>query len=236
MRAGRRRYDFAAPDSDGIGAYLRSVGRPYEHDLLRTLAPLLLRSSAVVDVGANIGNHAVYFAVVRRVRIHAFEPNPEAREWLRRNADANGAGRIVIHEQALSDEAGRASVISTGDLGLTQTVPDEAGEVEVRRLDDFDFPLKPRIALLKIDVEGAEERVLAGAASTIRRHKPLIAVEARDEKERKRIDVMLGQHRYHRMPFSFAHTPTYIYYPSRLYLPVLMASAAIAKTLRRMDR
>jgi FkbM family methyltransferase len=230
VQAGSRCYSFAAPEGDSIGEYMQRFGRPYEYDLLRTLAPFIRHRSVVVDVGANLGSHAVYFALVRGAVVHAYEPNPEARRWLHRNASTNDLGHIFVHEEALSDAPGRAHVLAAEDLGLAQMVTDETGEVEVRRLDDFEFTRQARIVLIKIDVEGAEAKVLEGAKGTVRQHRPLIAVEARDLRAREKIDSSLGSHGYHRFPLSFAYTPTYIYYPHPLYFPVLLASAGIAKT------
>jgi FkbM family methyltransferase len=232
IRSGRHGYAFAAPDGDDIGEFMRSGGHPYEHDLLRTLAPFVRPHAAVVDVGANIGNHALFFAVVREASVHAFEPNPVAREWLRRNMELNRIGHIYVHDQALSDENGRASIVSDGTLGETRAIRDAGGAIEVCRLDDFRFAHEMRIAVLKIDVEGAEEQVLGGADRTIRDHRPLIAVEARDRAARTTLDALLGQYRYRRLPREFAFTPTYVYYPSVFYLPALMVSAAAAKRRR----
>ena len=232
VRSGRHGYAFVAPDGDDIGEFMRSGGHPYEHDLLRTLAPFVRPRSVVVDVGANIGNHALFFAVVLEATVHAFEPNPIAREWLRRNMELNPTGHIYLHDQALSDENGRASIVSDGTLGETRTVRDTGGAIEVCRLDDFRFAREMRIAVLKIDVEGAEEHVLGGADRTIRDHRPLIAVEARDRAARNKLDALLRDHRYRRLPREFAFTPTYVYYPSAFYLPALMVSAVAARRRR----
>ena len=205
IRSGRHRYAFAAPDGDDIGEFMRSGGHPYEHDLLLTLAPFVRSSSVVVDVGANIGNHTLFFAVVREASVHAFEPNPVARGWLLRNVELNQIGHIFVHDQALSDDRGRASIVSDGTLGEARAIRDAEGSIEVCRLDDFGLAREIRISVLKIDVEGVEEQVLGGADRTIREHRPLIAVEARDRVARETLDVLLREYGYRRLRWEFAH-------------------------------
>ena len=49
--------------------------------------------------------------------------------------------------------------------------------VEIRTLDSYDFP---DVSMIKIDVEGHEEAVVAGAAETIRRCRPSLIIESED--------------------------------------------------------
>jgi hypothetical protein len=58
-------------------------------------------------------------------------------------------------------------------IGRTEEI-----EVETRRIDDYDFP---DVGFIKIDVEGHELAVLAGAEATVTRHKPTLLVECNDE-------------------------------------------------------
>jgi FkbM family methyltransferase len=135
------------------------------------------RSSAgwlVVDVGANVG-----FFTLRQValgaRVIALEPNPEARARLASTVERN---RLASRVQVLPFAAGRTSgmaELSVGAATVTGTVlvgvtPAERDRfsVEVRALDDI-LAAEPHVDLLKIDTEGAEVEVLAGAAATLQR-------------------------------------------------------------------
>lgn len=231
VQAGRHSYRQVIPDGDHIGESVRSSGRPYERDLLRTLAPFVWPSHVVVDVGANIGNHALYFAVARGAFVHAFEPNPESRRYLKESVEASRIRHVMIHSEALSDESGSATLVASEDLGMCRVNTDRAGDVTVRRLDQFMFAPEMRIAVLKIDVEGGEARVLGGASRTIREHRPLVAVEARTAAARRAIADALPDG-YRRLPIRFGWTPTYIYYPTRFYLAPLLAAAICAKAAR----
>lgn len=228
VQAGRHRYELHAPAGDHIGEAIRASGLPYERDLLRVLAPFVRRRTVVVDVGANIGNHALYFAITRGAVVHAFEPNPESRHYLRESLEANRVNHVYIHPEGLSDQQGTASLVGSDDLGMVSLEPDPAGDVHVTSLDDFDFPPQPRIAVLKIDVEGGEAAILDGARKTLAAHRPLIAVEAQTKTHRRGVEAVLPSG-YRRLPIRFGWTPTYVYYPHLLCLPPLLMIGTFAK-------
>ena len=152
------------------GEHLRAI-------LAATLAP----DSACVDVGAHEGS--VLADVVRlapRGRHLAFEPLPALATGLRERFP-----QVDVRAVALSDHHGRepfAHVVTRpGWSGFRErpTPGDDVVEritVEVAPLDDLVDP-GAEIAFVKIDVEGAEEQVLAGAMATIERCRPLIAFE-----------------------------------------------------------
>jgi FkbM family methyltransferase len=222
---GQHRYTISAPEGDWIGETVQRTSRPYEHDLLRVLGPFARRSCLVVDVGANIGNHTLYFAMVRGATVHAFEPNPVTLGYLRSNVEANGLATIHVHEVGLSDQKGRGHITAAEDLGMATIEPNSTGDIELRPLDSYDFPPEPRIAVIKIDVEGGEVKVLEGALKTIRAHRPIIAAEALGGD----VGPMLDALGYRRFPVRFCWTPTYIFYPRLAQLPALALLALRAK-------
>jgi FkbM family methyltransferase len=128
-----------------------------------------LRSNDMfVDVGANIGRYTVLASGVCGARTMAFEPDPGAAEHLRRNIEVNALdGLVEVHEVALGSApgetaftVGRDTVNRVAVLGeaLTRTVP-------MRRLDDI--PGARQATLIKLDVEGYEAEVLAGARDVL---------------------------------------------------------------------
>lgn len=132
----------------------------------------------MIDIGANIGIYAYAFRN-RCSLIHAFEPQPGCVKVLK----ALGSNRIRVHPVALSDVAGMLDLhipVRRGSRldGLASLRPLE-GEVIVERVkvDVLDSYLFADVALLKIDVEGREMKVLGGALETIRRERPLILIE-----------------------------------------------------------
>ena len=69
-------------------------------------------------------------------------------------------------------------------------------EVETRRIDDYDLA---DVGFIKIDVEGHELAVLAGAAATLARHKPNLLIECNDEHQPdavERLGAWLAAHEY----------------------------------------
>jgi FkbM family methyltransferase len=142
----------------------------------------------MLDVGANFGYYAVRCAraVGPSGVVHAFEPDPNARELLSANAAENGLdGRLRIHASAVSDEDRQVAIHlaeETAFSGLTSTGRSATRgvlRITARSLDSFaDEHRIDRVDALKIDVEGHEPAVLRGAASLLRRSPdPLIMLE-----------------------------------------------------------
>jgi FkbM family methyltransferase len=170
-----------------------SVGREvllhgcYEPETVALLSALLSEGMTYVDVGANIGHHALIAAarVGDRGAIHAFEPTPATFEELRRNMSRNGHRGVTCNNCALGDQVGTAqfyladiSECAANSLGRTVHVTDRQVSVSLRTLDDYAVAAAiDRLDVLKIDVEGAEMLVLRGAERTIREFQPVIVLE-----------------------------------------------------------
>lgn len=153
----------------------------YELTELRRLRTLLGARRHVVDIGANIGNHMVYFAkFMGACEVVCVEPYAPARDHLLINLALNGvaAGALRIHACAAGKEPGTARLAppSTYNIGLTKVVADPGGEIEVIMGDEIVG--NARVDLLKIDVEGMELDVLRGLSGVLSRQKPAVYVEA----------------------------------------------------------
>lgn len=145
---------------------------------------LLRPDDLFVDVGANLGIYTV-LAARRGARVVAFEPVPRAHAALARNLALNGiAGNVRVVPAALADVAGRFPLtthLESSNHLVRQGIPVAPGStmVDVARLDDVlpagAAPDGP--ALLKVDAEGADELVLAGAVRTLERARPAVIVE-----------------------------------------------------------
>jgi FkbM family methyltransferase len=174
----------AFPRTDRIlGRCLREYGEwaQAEVDLL---CDLLSPDGVALDIGAYIGTHTLAFA--RRLsggRVHAFEPQPTFFSLLEHNVSANGLRGVSLHNVGLSDRRSATAVeavdfAAEANFGGTRLgVPASGADtvtVQMRTLDEFDFE---RCDLLKIDVEGMEALVLAGARNTIERSHPVVYAE-----------------------------------------------------------
>lgn len=140
--------------------------------------------ATVIDAGAHIGIFTLMAA--RRVgasgRVLAFEPSPGSRKILERNVRRNGLSWVRISPAALADAPGTlpfyaADAAAGNPVGDTLSpVPGrDPVHVPVLRLDDaFSEAGAAEVALLKIDVEGAELRLLDGAARTLERTRRVV--------------------------------------------------------------
>lgn len=138
-------------------------------------------SSAVIDVGANIGLSTILLARLAK-RVVAYEPSPPNLAFLRRNLELNGITNVEVRAAAASSEPGTlrfhvaqfgagSHVVASGHVS-GGTIP--AVDVPAVMLDD---EVLPPIAFIKIDAEGHEPDVLAGARRLLARERPLIYTE-----------------------------------------------------------
>lgn len=156
----------------------------------------------VLDVGANVGAHAVFLShlVGMRGRVLAFEPLPANIDALNQTIRRRGRfANVSIFPLAVGnpESANRTVTMKVPGEDLTQaslerqTMGSWEGKADVR---EFSVPLASLDALktvqslqhlefVKIDVEGGELDVLRGASYTLSRHLPLIYCEAYDKWE-----------------------------------------------------
>jgi FkbM family methyltransferase len=129
----------------------------------------VLKSNDVfLDVGANVGTYTVLASGVCGAQTIAFEPDPHTAEDLRRNIEVNALGHLVeVHEVALGSTAGETAFTVGRDTVNRVALPGEAftQTVPMRRLDDV--PRAREATVIKLDVEGYEAQVLAGARNLL---------------------------------------------------------------------
>jgi len=176
-----------APLDDYVGRSAFYVG-----DLDRKVSVLVDRfvrpGDTVLDIGANLG--LITLRMAKRVgpagTVHAFEPNPAMVERVKASIAKSEITNVVLHEVALGDVAGTLPLaVPAGNAGMASLVsnrvqPKTCVEVPVIRLDDIDVG---QVSFVKIDVEGFEEQVLRGFASTLGERPPhVILFEQNDER------------------------------------------------------
>jgi FkbM family methyltransferase len=172
--AGRLRGRWWLPASRG--KVLRIINGTYEREQTRLFEQHIRPGATVLDVGAHVGYYTLLAAALAGEggRVHAFEPNPQNADFLRRHVRINGLRHVRVEQAAVSDRAGTARFDFGTGSGTGHLA--EGGAIEVRtiRLDDYcaEHGLTP--AAVKIDVEGAEISVLHGARQTLERHRPVI--------------------------------------------------------------
>lgn len=150
--------------------YCTGEWEPLQTELIKRL---LRPGDTFVDVGANIGYFSLLAARLLGPsgRVHAIEANRDTFDLLRANIELNQLDNVTLHLVAAGDKAGQASVVSREDGNSGADYVDyrqRPGEqqVAVERLDEL-FKGQS-IRLLKIDVEGAEAKVIYGAETLLK--------------------------------------------------------------------
>lgn len=161
----------------------------YEPALASLYRRFLDPSRDVVDVGANVGFYTVLAAKHIEKRVLAIEPTDYALSLLKENVESNSVSeRVVVFEGVVSDAAGvvtlnfmrgREEYSSIGNIvhPAVRGVVKSEKEVRSETLDKLigDYGLCP--GLIKIDVEGAEQRVFAGATGILKEIRPVVMSE-----------------------------------------------------------
>lgn len=183
-------------ETDLIGRVIARSGRFYEQDLLEDAYQRLRgREGLVVDVGAHVGNHSLWFSRVCDRQVVALEPNLESLRQLNSHVRLNAA-RVEVYRAALGAETAIARLEPgpPGNSGMARAVPDPDGDISILTLDDvldavaLDSGRADPVALIKIDVEGTACDVLRGAARTLDRNRPLVYAEG----EQDELQELLG--------------------------------------------
>eukprot|EP00928_Gymnodinium_smaydae_P083652 TRINITY_DN6689_c0_g1_i4.p1 TRINITY_DN6689_c0_g1~~TRINITY_DN6689_c0_g1_i4.p1 ORF type:complete len:464 (+),score=45.37 TRINITY_DN6689_c0_g1_i4:25-1416(+) len=177
-----------------VSNFVRQMGT-FEPGELQLYKALTKEGDVICDVGAHIGSYSVPLAshVGREGVVHAFEPFRLVSQLLTANVAVNGLTNVWVHQVAVGDVAEVRRIKSpslehSSNIGATrvfnqvpahfetQNVLQYKGEENVRVITLDSMNLE-RLDFLKMDVEGALERALYGARETIRRHRPVLAVE-----------------------------------------------------------
>jgi FkbM family methyltransferase len=202
----------------------------YEIEFLEFLGGFLSPASCVLDVGANVGNHTVYFAAIRGCTVWAIEPNRRALGLLHRNISINGVDRQVhvveVAAGATSSLAGMLVPPPSGNLGEVAYRPCSYGEIRMESIDDLG--LSDTLRLIKIDTEGWELPILRGAERILRRCRPLVAAELPSMDIFGQVfEFMLGQG--YVVIRSFNWTPSHVFHP--VQQPISQATATASRRI-----
>lgn len=159
----------------------------YGYDAERTDAQLFTAlvdpGDVVVDAGANFGYYTVLTGAATGPAgaVHAFEPDPEAFKLLMENVALNALANVTLHDVCLGaddaevdfhlmEESAFSGLSPTGRARSRGTM-----RTTMRRLDSVLAEQgAPTVTRMKIDVEGHEYAVLAGARETIRRSRDVL--------------------------------------------------------------
>jgi len=183
---GREGFRMRVDGSSQTGRILYATGE-YERGTTLVIKRLLRPGQTMIDVGGNLGYFSILGAraVGPRGRVVAFEPVERVRRQLLDNVRLNGLENVTVREEALARASGEATFYPgpADDTGLASLRPLEhstAITLKQARLDDLWPPGDP-IALIKMDVEGAELSALEGMDACLAAWSPHLIVEVTDE-------------------------------------------------------
>lgn len=170
-----------------ISKALDNYGEWCEQEI-ETLAPYIPEGGVVLDVGANIGTHALAFAqkVGPAGHVLAFEPQRLIHYMLCANAVLNGLAQLHCLKLAVSDAPGKARIpvrrldteFNFGCVSLEQNAENgKLGPSESVDCITVDSLRLARCDVIKVDVEGFEAKVIMGAKDTLKRLRPVLFIE-----------------------------------------------------------
>ena len=165
----------------------------FQRDVVLSSKAMLQKGDVVVDVGANMGSFALHMAeaVGGNGKVIAIEPTAYPYQRLCENLDLNSGlkERIETYQAFLTanseglkpdtiQSSWRLAGVRNGAHPVHLGVPQTTSGARSLTLDQIveEIDLK-RLDFIKIDVDGAEDDVLAGGESVIRKFKPSVLIE-----------------------------------------------------------
>ncbi len=191
-------FEYCGKSVQFLGNYRRAYdcineGRFYEQPFLEYVRSLGL-GGTYLDIGTNIGNHAMYFSLFCKAeRVIGFEPMTAWRERALRNLAANGCdvevkpfGLLDRSTELVFNPYGTEYVLQC--TTLDQALPDASG-----------------VTFVKMDIEGSEPKAMLGGRDLFARNKPLLFAEVLEGMEEITAAAEAIGYRYTGFQFPRSH-------------------------------
>lgn len=184
---------------DHIGLEINNFGI-YEENLLNAIMSFLKdmvnlkKFDLILDVGANIGNHSLYFSNFSK-QVFSYEPNPNTFELLKFNT--KNLSSINIYNIGISNKnenkflnesnfnIGDSAIVSSDEKEDIEKNNKILHEISCMKLDDLEHLSDEKISMIKIDVEQHEYEVMDGASKLIDKNQPVLIFEHNIETSKK---------------------------------------------------
>tara|TARA_R110000823_G_scaffold112032_2_gene233649 strand:+ start:70 stop:714 length:645 start_codon:yes stop_codon:yes gene_type:complete len=153
-------------------------GRTWEKKIVKIFREHVNKDDVVLDVGTYIGLHTIELSKLAK-HVISFEPQPLISACVRKTLNAMEIKNVDHHHMALGNDTGWTYIHTNGDgdasiRGIRDAKFNQSFKCKIDKLDNI---VKEKVKLIKIDVEGHEWEVLAGAINLIEEHKPIIIIE-----------------------------------------------------------
>jgi len=190
---------------EGIGLSMMLEGQ-FEGAEIEALCSYARHDSAAIDVGANIGIYTVVLAAAIGTggRVLAFEPAPENVERLRRNLRMNRISNVDVFPLAVGARSESVALYLSDDAACHSTSAVAAERRSGRSLTVAASSLdivwnegrRPRVSVVKIDVEGAELGVLEGSRELLAACRPTLLIEIKSAQRLAKVEELLAPYDY----------------------------------------
>ena len=182
----------AVGEAKGLSVLI-NMAEPFQMDLAKNISS---KSSICFDIGANVGLYTLLFARYSK-NVYAFEPLPRNISYLYKTLEINKIKNAIIVPCAVADKNGlfwfqKGIDYSTGKLS-------DQGHQPMTCISLDEFIMKSNVIpnVLKIDVEGAEFRVIKGAKNLLLKYKPILFLSTHGEEIKNNCLSYLKQLNYH---------------------------------------
>jgi FkbM family methyltransferase len=153
----------------------------------------------VLDCGAHVGTFVRAALKAGAAKVVAIEPSPEAIACLRRNfAKETAEGRVIVYPKGVWDEEKKLVFFANGSGAAGDSFVAEGvnavpiADIPVNTIDNIARELGlPRVDMIKADVKGAAARAMKGAASTLRRFHPRVAISTEEDDDPAEVHAQL---------------------------------------------
>ena len=176
---------------DHIQKIIHTTENYYEKNVLDDVLVLFrdgiigktIKDTVVLDIGANIGNHTLYFlSECNAAKVYCFEPVQDTFSILKKNILINHFDkRTVLYNCGVGAESGKAVIKSYNrqNIGSTEIALNANGGISIVAIDDLH--IQEPIGFIKIDTEGFEKNIIEGMRATIQKNLPYMFIEIRPE-------------------------------------------------------
>lgn len=186
---------YVMKDDTHLSRWVEAEGRlDHARHQLGRMRGLIPEGGTVIDCGTSIGDHTVTYAswVGPTGKVLGFEANPDVAECCALNLKPYPWA--TIYNIGLSNEEGSADIQLDANVGASHLV--EGKGIKLNKLDSFIEQMNGRCDFIKVDIEGYEPKMIAGAIQTIRKFHPAIMMEVNKgalERQGFNPDILLRQ-------------------------------------------
>lgn len=168
------------------------------------------KNCVIIDAGANIGNHSLFFSCIMNATVFAFEPHPTAFNDLQKNIALNKAN-VKLFNVALGDveKLVGMELPVENNLGMAKIV-EKGNNITMLPLDSLINEFE-KVDVIKVDIEGYNIPFIKGAVKLLQKFKPDLFIECENKSLFDETATELLSLGYHYSHLKFNSTPTYLF-------------------------